>query len=326
MSIMPHILHTARYTGLPLEILLKACPRGFIVKTLDELSQEQLIKEAANADYFLVSGRLSIDKSVLDKAPRLKMIQRTGVGTDMLDKEEIKKRGIPVYVNAGVNARSVAEHTLMLILATLKRLPQINAQMHKGIWKKQLSGVSTNELFGKTVGIVGMGHVGRMVASMLQPFHARIIYTDIVRQSKEVEKVFNLSYCESFEALLPLVDILTLHCPMVSENLEALNTRTLAIMKEGSVIINTARGKLINPDDLYEAIKSGHIRAAALDTHYEEPIKDGYKLAELDNIILTPHIGGLSFEAFEAMMKGAMANIEAFEQGKLSEIEGKRIL
>lgn len=323
---MPKILHTARYTGLPLEILQSACPQGFVVKTLDELSKEQLIKEAFDADYLLVSGRLVINSDVLDAAKRLKMIQRTGVGTDMLDKDEIKRRGIPVYVNAGVNARSVAEHTMMLILAVLKRLPQINGQMHNGVWKKQQSGVSTNELFGKTVGIVGMGHVGRLVASMLLPFQAKIVYTDIVRQSEIIEKELNLTYCESFENLLPKADVLTLHCPMVSDTLEALNARTLAMMKEGAIIINTARGKLINPDDLYNVIKSGHIRAAALDTHYEEPIKEGYKLAELENVILTPHIGGLSYEAFEAMMVGAMENIEAFEQGRLSDIEGKRIL
>lgn len=323
---MPKILHTARYTGLPLEILQKACPKEFTVKTLDELSQQQLVKEAVDADYLLVSGRLAIDGEVLDAAKHLKMIQRTGVGTDMLDKEEIKRRGIPVYVNAGVNSRSVAEHTLMLILATLKRLPQINAQLHNGVWKKQLSGVSTNELYGKTVGIVGMGHVGRLVASMLRPFEAKVIYTDIVRQSEEVERELGITYCDFFETLLPLADILTLHCPMVSENLEAINARTLAMMKPGAIIINTARGKLINPNDLYEAVTSGHIRAAALDTHYEEPIKEGYRLAELDNVILTPHIGGLSYEAFETMMVGAMENIEAFEKGNLSIIEGKRIL
>lgn len=323
---MPKILHTARYTGLPLEILQKACPQGFEVKTLDELAQEQLVKEAVDADYLLVSGRLVINNEVLDAAKHLKMIQRTGVGTDMLDKEEIKRRGIPVYVNAGVNSRSVAEHTLMLILAALKRLPQINAQLHSGVWKKQLSGVSTNELFGKTVGIVGMGHVGRLVASMLRPFQAKVVYTDIVRQPEEVEKTLDLTFYDTFEALLPMVDVLTLHCPMVTDNLEALNARTLSMMKKGSIIINTARGKLINPNDLYEAVKSGHIRAAALDTHYEEPVKEGYKLAELENVILTPHIGGLSYEAFEAMMVGAMENIEAFEKGKLTEIEGKRIL
>jgi len=323
---MLKILHTARYTGLPLEILQKACPQGFTVKTLDELSYQQLVKEAADVDYFLVSGRLPIDKAVLDSAKNLKMIQRTGVGTDMLDKEEIKKRGIPVYVNAGVNSRSVAEHTLMLILATLKRLPQINEQVHKGIWKKQVSGVSTSELFGKTVGIVGMGHVGQLVASMLRPFGANLVYTDVVRRTETEEKELGLTYCGSFMELLPQVDILTLHCPMVTENLEALNANTIDLMKDGAIIINTARGKLINPDALYDALKSGHIKAAALDTHYEEPLTEGYKLAELDNVILTPHIGGLSYEAFEAMMQKAMKNIEAFEQGRLLEIEDKKLL
>lgn len=309
-----------------MEILQSACPEGFTVKTLDEASHEQLVKEAVDADYFLVSGRLPIDQAVLDNAPHLKMIQRTGVGTEMLDTEEIQKRGIPVYVNAGVNARSVAEHTLTLMLAALKRLPQINQQVHQGVWKKQQTGVATHELCGKTVGLVGMGHIGRLVASMLQPFGAKVIYTDVIRQSDEVEKNLSLTYCNSFQELLPQVDILSFHCPLTKENTDMLNRSAFALMKKGSIVVNTARGKLINPDDLYEAVKSGQIRAAALDTHYEEPIKEGYKLAELDNVILTPHIGGLSFEAFESMMVGAMENIVAFEQGRLSELEGKRLL
>ena len=128
---MKKILHTAKYTGIPLEILQTACPDGFTVKTLDEPTHEQLIKEAVDADYFLVSGRIPIDEKVLSNAKHLKMIQRTGVGTEMLDVEAIKAHGIPVYVNAGVNARSVAEHTLTLILASLKRLPQVNNQTHQ---------------------------------------------------------------------------------------------------------------------------------------------------------------------------------------------------
>lgn len=323
---MPKILHTARYTGLPLEILQNACPEGFTVKTLDEATHEQLVKEAADADYFLVSGRLPIDQAVLDNAPHLKMIQRTGVGTEMLDTEAIKQRGIPVYVNAGVNAQSVAEHTLALMLACLKRLPQVNRQTHEGIWKKQQTGVTTRELHGKTVALVGMGNIGRLVAQMLQPFGAKVIYTDVFRQDEEVETRLNLTYYDRFEAMLPEADILSFHCPLTKENTDMLNQKPLALMKKGAVVINTARGKLINPDDLYEAVKSGHIWAAALDTHYEEPLKEGYRLAELENVILSPHIGGLSYEAFESMMVGAMENIEAFEKGKLSEIEGKRIL
>ena len=323
---MSKIVHTARYTGIPLQILYDHCPEGISVKTLDELSYEQLLKEVVDADYFLVSGRLPIDKAVLDAAPRLKMIQRTGVGTEMLDLEEIRRRGIPVYVNAGVNARSVAEHTLTLMLAALKRLPQINKDTHSGVWKKQQQGVTTHELYGKTVCLMGMGRIGRLVAAMLQPFGAKVFYTDILRQEEAVEKQLGITYCESFDALLPQCDILSFHCPLTKENTDILNQESLSKMKQGSIVINTARGKLVNSDDLYDALKTGHIRAAALDTHYEEPIKENYKLAELDNVILTPHIGGLSYEAFADMMKEAMNNIKAFDEGRLEEIASKRLI
>lgn len=322
----PLILHTARYTGIPWEILKNVVPDGFAVKTLDELNYDCLVREAVDADYLLVSGRLPINEGVLSAAKHLKMIQRTGVGTEMLDVEAIKRHNIPVYVNAGVNAQSVAEHTLTLMLACLKRLPQINQQTHQGVWKKQQIGVTTRELKGKTVALVGMGNIGRLVASMLQPFGAKVIYTDVVRQPDETEQRLGLTYYDSFEAMLPVADVLSFHCPLVKENTEILNQRTLAMMKKDTILVNTARGKLINPNELYEAMKSGHLSAAALDTHYEEPIKEGYKLAELDNVILTPHIGGLSYEAFHQMMADAIENIVAFEEGRLTDIESKRIL
>lgn len=323
---MPKILHTARYTGIPYNILEEACPEGFFIKTLEDLSYGQLIQDVIDADYLLVSGRLPIDKLVLDSASHLKMIQRTGVGTEMLDLEEIKLHGIPVYVNAGVNARSVAEHTLMLILASLKRLPMIDKQVHDCIWNKQQTGVSCNELYGKTVGLVGMGNIGKLVASMLKPFGCHILYTDVTRLPSNVEEELELSFCKNFESFLPHLDILSFHCPLTKANIEILNNSTMAMMKEGCIVVNTARGKLINPIDLYYALKSGHIRYAALDTHYEEPIHEGYKLAELDNVILTPHIGGLTYEAFKSMIVNAMENIRAFEEGRLDEIEPKRIV
>lgn len=323
---MPKILHTARYTGVPWEILKSVVPDGFTIETLDELSYDCLIRQAVDTDYLLVSGRLPIDEGVLTAAKHLKMIQRTGVGTEMLDVEAIKAHGIPVYVNAGVNAQSVAEHTLTLILAALKRLPQINAQTHNGVWKKQQVGVTTHELRRKTVGLVGMGNIGRLVAAMLQPFGAKVIYTDVFRQKEEEEVNLGLTYYESFEKMLPQCDILTFHCPLTEENTEMLNRQTLVKMKQGAIVVNTARGKLINPDGLYDALKSGQIATAALDTHYEEPLKEDYKLAELDNVILTPHIGGLSYEAFHQMMKDAVDNIVAFEDGRTETIKEKRII
>ena len=320
------ILHTARYTGIPWEILNSVVPKGFILETLHELSYDCLLRQAADANYLLVSGRLPIDEGVLSAASHLTMIQRTGVGTEMLDIDAIKKHEIPVYVNSGVNAQSVAEHTLTLMLACLKRLPQINKQCHDGVWKKQQTGIATHELKGKTVALVGMGNIGRLVARMLEPFGAKVIYTDVIRQREETEDALKLTFYDCFESLLPDADILSFHCPLTIDNKEILNSRTIHKMKKGAIVINTARGKLINPDDLYDALKSGHISSAGLDTHYEEPIKEGYKLAELDSVVLTPHIGGLSYEAFHDMMKGAVENIVAFEEGRFEEIETKRLL
>lgn len=321
---MPKILHTYRYTGRPWEILQSVVPEGYTIKTLDTPTYEQLIKEAEDADYFLVSGRLPIDKGVLDAAKKLKMIQRTGVGTEMLDKEEIKRRGIPVYVNAGVNARSVAEHTLTLMLACLKHIPLIDRQVRNGIWKKQETGTSCHELYGKTVGLVGMGAIGRQVAEYLNVFGAKILYTDVHQLSPEQEQKLNVTYTPSFEEMLSQVDILSFHCPLTNENKEMLNEQTIAMMKPNATIINTARGKLINESALYHALKEGRISAAGLDVHYEEPIStNNHLLSTLDNVILTPHIGGLSFETFQTMMKDAIENIVSFDKQNLQSIENK---
>lgn len=329
---MPKILHTYRYTCRPWEILKSVVPEGYTVKTLDEPTQEQLIKEAADADYFLVSGRLQINKEVLDNAPKLKMIQRTGVGTEMLDIEEIKRRGIPVYVNAGVNARSVAEHTLTLILSCLRRVPTIDKQVRNGVWKKQETGTSCRELYGKTVALVGMGAIGRQVAKYLNCFGAKIIYTDIFQQSKEVEEELNLTFYPFLQPsiinpqLLAEADILSFHCPLTDDNKEILNASTIRKMKDGAIVVNTARGKLINEEDLYAALSSGKLASAGLDVHYEEPMLKDDPLCALDNVILSPHIAGLSFETFYSMMAGAVDNIVAFDKGKLQNIEKSRLL
>lgn len=328
---MPKILHTYRYTGRPWEILKSVVTEGYVIKTLDEPTQEQLIKEAADADYLLVSGRLKINKEVLDSAKGLKMIQRTGVGTEMLDKEEIKSRNIPVYVNAGVNARSVAEHTLTLILSCLKRVTVIDKQVRNGIWKKQETGTSCHELYGKTVALVGMGAIGRQVAKYLNCFGAKVIYTDIYQQPREVEEELCLTFYPFLQPssinpqLLAEADILSFHCPLTDDNKDILDASTICMMKEGAIVVNTARGKLINESDLYDALTSGKIASAGLDVHYEEPMSQNDPFCTLDNVILSPHIAGLSFETFYSMMKGAIDNIVAFDNGDLSGIENKRL-
>ena len=322
---MPKILHTARYTGTPWEILKSVIPLGFTVETLEELSYDCLLRQCVDADYLLVSGRLPIDEGVLSAAKHLKMIQRTGVGTEMLDLEAIKRHNVPVYVNKGVNARSVAEHTLTLMLCCLKNIPKIDKNVKQGIWKKQQTGVTCHELYGKTVGLVGMGAIGRQVASYLKAFGAKVLYTDLFRQEDSTEQELALTYIPSFEQLLPQVDILSFHCPLTPDNKEMLNDRTIAKMKEGAMVVNTARGKLINETALYDALSSGKLRSAALDVHYEEPIKGISRFSDLDNVILTPHIAGLSHEAFHAMMKDAVDNIIAFEKGNILGLGSKKL-
>ena len=322
---MPKILHTYRYTGKPWEILQSVVPEGFVVETLDEPTYECLLRQCVDADYMLVSGRLPIDEKVLSAVTRLKMIQRTGVGTEMLDVEAIKRHNIPVYVNAGVNARSVAEHTLTLMLCSLKNIPQIDRNMKRGVWKKQQTGVGCNELFGKTLGLVGMGAIGRQVATYLNAFGAKVLYTDVFRATTEIEQQLSLTYVPSFEELLPRVDILSFHCPLTADNKEMLNANSIDMMKKGSIVVNTARGKLIEPKALYEALAKGKLRSAALDVHYEEPLPQEYPLATLDNVILTPHIAGLTYEAFHQMMYEAINNILFFEHGDIDLIKKSKL-
>lgn len=323
---MLKILHTARYTGTPWDILKSVVPEGFTVETLEEPTYECLLCQCEDADYLLVSGRLPIDEGVLSAAKQLKMIQRTGVGTEMLDLDAIKRHGIPVYVNKGVNARSVAEHTLTLMLCCLKNIPKIDKQVKNGVWKKQQTGVSCNELYGKTVGLIGMGAIGKQVATYLKAFGANVIYTDLYRLTKEQEEELSLTYVPNFEDLLTQIDILSFHCPLTQENEEILNAETITKMKDRAIVVNTARGKLINEPALYEALKDGKLRMAALDVHYEEPIPKDSLLLNLHNVILTPHIGGLSYETFRAMMAGAIDNIISFEKDDFEQINNKKLL
>lgn len=329
---MPKILLSNRYTGRPWEMLQSVVPNGYTIKTLDCPNKEQLIEEIVDADYLLVSGRLKIDQEVLENAFKLKMMQRTGVGTEMLDLDAISRKGIPVYVNAGVNARSVAEHTLTLILSCLKRITIINQQVHAGIWKKQETGTTCHELFGKTVGLVGMGAIGRLVAKYLKCFGAKVIYTDIIQLSQEQERELGISFFPFTQPftlnnqLLAQSDILSFHCPLTRDNTGILNSTAIAHMKDGAIVINTARGQLINELDLYNGLKSGKLASAGLDVRVDEPIKQDNALSVLDNVIQTPHIAGLSYETFLSMMRNAVSNIVAFENEQFDQIELSRLI
>jgi phosphoglycerate dehydrogenase-like enzyme len=324
MESMPKILLTNHYSGKPFSIINAEIPAGFTLMMLDRIDKADLLDKIKYADYILVSGGLPIDKDILNAAVNLKMIQRTGVGTDTLDKKTIKEKGIPVYVNSGVNARSVAEHTIMLMLATLRNLTTIDANIRTGVWDKQATGLTCSELFGKSVGLIGMGNIGKLVAKILVGFDANLYYHSRERLSINDEEALQLKWC-TVKELLEKVDIISLHCPLNDKTNKMIGQNEFLSIKPGAIIINTARGGLIDEGALIEALKTARIKGAGLDVFEKEPITRENPLLQHKNVILTPHIGGVTNDAFRRMMAGAMRNIRLFEEGNIELLESNRL-
>ena len=299
---------TNKYVGAPLDIVRSQVPAGFEIVFLAEQTQEALLDQGADADYILAGGRLRITREVLDRAEKLRMIQRSGVGLDGLDLDAIREKGIPLYVNRGVNAQSVAEHTLLLMLACLRRLPIVHGNTKNGVWKKQEQGVQTFELHGKTVGIIGMGSIARRLVGLLKPFGVKILYYDVFRQP------------------LRTSDIVSMHCALTDDTRGMMRRETIGRMKDGAILVNTARGGLVRTADLADALRSGKLSFAGIDVHETEPMGADDPLRDLENVILTPHIAGVTADSFRAMMHDAFRNIECFEKGCLEAIEPYRYL
>ena len=316
------ILLTNHYEGKPAEIIKSAVPDGFELEMLESVSQQELEGKVKEADYLLVSGRLKINRTVLENATNIKMIQRTGVGLDSMDLEYIRNHDIPFYVNKGVNAQSVAEHTILLMLASLRNLVEINENTKRGIWKKQAQGVCTHELCGKTVGLIGMGAIGRKVAGMLKAFGAEVLYNDVSKMKQEDENTLGIKF-STREEIIEKSDIISLHCPLTDDTRHMINDRAVNKMKNGVILINTARGGLIDEAALINGIKNGKIAGAGIDVYEKEPV-DNSEVLNLQNVITTPHIGGVTYDSFYQMMYQAMRNIEMFDKGQLQEIEQSR--
>lgn len=321
---MPTVLLTNKYSDNVLAVVRKELPEGFDFISLQSANKEELVRNAPQADYFLASGRVSIDREVIDSAVKLRMIQRTGVGTDTIDLKTLREKGIPIYVNAGINSVSVAEHAILLILSVLRRLTAVDAGVKSGKWGKNDVGIGCHSLRGKTVGMIGMGSIGKSVVKMLRPFGVSIMYYKPVRMPEQDERELNIQYCEMSD-MLKQTDILSLHCPLTPQTRGLIGKSEIASMKHGAVIINTARGPLIDEAALVNALKSGHIKGAGLDVFSQEPPNQDNPLLKLDNVILTPHVSGLTLETFSKMMRDAFENIKAFEDGELQLIEDKKL-
>lgn len=243
-----------------------------------------------------------VGAAVMDAAPSLKVISKHGSGTDTIDKAAAQARGIEVVAAAGANAAAVAEQALALLLACAKSVVTLDARMHAGHWDKATH--KSLELGGRTVGLVGLGAIGLRFARMADALGMRVLGHDPF--AKDLPAYVQPA---DLATLWAESDAVSLHCPLTDDNRGLLNARTLAQCKRGVIVINTARGGLIEEDALLAAVRSGQVAMAGLDSFAVEPMTPGHPFQGEKNIVLSPHIGGVTGDAYVNMGVGAARNL-----------------
>ncbi len=257
-----------------------------------EISEPEFLSELADADALVVRSRTRVDPSLLNHAPRLRVVGRAGAGVDNIDLSAATEKGVLVMNTPGGNSISVAEHTLALMSSLARRIPAAHASITQRRWDK--TGLMGYELHGRTLGLVGLGRIGMMVARVSNALGLRLLAFDpyVSQQYADTNGV----QLQSLEALLEESDIVSLHLPLTPQTRGLMNAQRLALMKSTAWLINTARGALIVEDDLVHALSGGQLGAAALDVFENEP-HISPALCDLENVVLTPHIAGSTREA-----------------------------
>lgn len=253
-------------------------------------------------------------ETVIARNPKLKMIMRWGAGFDSVDIEAAGKRGILVTNTPGANADAVSELAVLLMLAVGRKLVCHTDCLRKGDWSKNEFINSSYTLMNKTVGILGAGNIGRKVAQRAQAFGAKTVYYDPFRLPEEREKAFHLKYMP-LDELLPICDVITLHLPLTDETKHLIDGAAIEKMKPGAIVINTARGGLVDDCALFAAVQSGKLLGAGLDGVEREPLQPDDELFTNDNIIVTPHVGGGTADIGEAIMPMLVEDIRLFLTG-----------
>ena len=249
-----------------------------------------------------------VGAAAMDAAPGLKVISKHGSGTDTIDKAAAADRGIQVVAAAGANAAAVAEHAMALLLACAKSVVALNARMHAGHWDKATH--KSVELEGRTVGVIGLGAIGLRFARMADAMGMRVLGFD--PYAKDVPAFVERA---DLATIWREADALSLHCPLTPENAKLLNAQTLAACKQGVIVVNTARGGLIDEPALLEAIRSGQVASAGLDSLAVEPMTAPHPFHGEPRITLSPHIGGVTADAYVKMGVAAARNALAVLHG-----------
>jgi D-3-phosphoglycerate dehydrogenase len=265
-------------------------------------AEEDVVALCARHNPVAIIVRYSkVGAAAMDAAPALRVISKHGSGTDTIDKAAARARGIEVVAAAGANAAAVAEQALALMLACAKSVVSLDARMHGGHWDKATH--KSLEMGGRTVGLVGLGAIGLRFARMAHALDMRVIGFDPFAKNlpDHVQAV-------DLETIWRDADVISLHCPLTEDNRQLVNAGTLAKTRRGVILVNTARGGLIDEDALLAAVKSGQVMAAGLDSFAVEPMVAGHPFQGENGFVLSPHIGGVTGDAYVNMGVAAARN------------------
>ncbi len=290
-------------------------PDGLDLVFVETGEEVERVAKAQHADYILCSWT-PVSARVIEAAAKLRLIQKYGIGVDKIDLSAAKRRGIPVCISAGVNAVAVAETTIALMLAVYKRLCVAHSSLRAGQWLKWDLRMGCYELWKKTVGLVGGGHIGRAVAKRLSHgFECRVLYYDVCRLPRETEAALGMLYMP-LEELLRDSDIVSLHLPLLPDTRGLMGAKTFGMMKPTAVLINTARGGVVDEPALIEALQKGTIAGAGLDVFAKEPPDRDNPLFQMDNVVVTPHYAGGTMDTMKRIIGHAFDNILKAERGE----------
>lgn len=257
-----------------------------------KLTQEELKDLLPKVNGLVIRSATTVDNKILEQSPNLKYVIRAGEGTDNINKILCQQRNIKVSNTPGANSNSAAEHAVALMMTVLRKTAWAHNSMSSGNWEK--SKFLGNELTNKTVGFVGFGRIGQIVAKRISGFDPQIVFYDpFIQEQKigECEKVNNI------EDIFKQSDIITVHTPLLPETKNIINISLLQLMKSSAILINAARGGIVNEEDLYTILSNKNIRGAGLDVFSTEPLGKDSPLRSLENVVLTPHLGASTEEA-----------------------------
>ena len=308
------ILFAPKQPDVILTMAKAMTPAGFELVVADPGTPE-FIQAAGDAEYYLGLAR-RMGGEFFRSAPNLKLVQLLSAGYDHVDVEAARKSKVPVSNNGGANALAVAEHTVMLILAVLKRVVQFHNSVAAGKWRVgNPADVRVYEMANRTLGIVGLGNIGKKVARRARAFETKVQYYDIRRLSEADEDALGIRFV-LFDELLRTSDIVSLHVPLDDSTRNLIDGRALGLMKREAIIVNTCRGPVIDENALYDALKSNRIAGAGLDVMVEEPPKENHPLFALPNVTLTPHSAGPTWENWTARFRNGFDNIQRVAAGR----------